>query len=85
MRNIQAIHLALTAAFEPRTLEIVDQSHLHAGHYAGNGNNASHLDITLQSRRFLGVSKVKQHQMVMKELKPFLDAGLHAVSLHLSE
>ena len=50
------------------------------GHSDDISNNKYDLQIT--SSLFVGLSKVKQHQLVYKELNEFLKTGeMHAVSL----
>ena len=81
MSTISEIQNWINEAFSPTYLDIVDESHLHAGHYHQESSDPSHLKIIIHSAAFSGLSKVKQHQLVNKVLKPAFDDGLHALAL----
>lgn len=81
MSTITEIKIWIEETFSPSMLDIVDESHLHSGHYHRNSTDPSHLRITIHSAVFNGLSKVKQHQLVNKALKPAFDDGLHALAL----
>lgn len=82
MRDI--IDEKLRAAFAPTHLEVVDESHLHAGHAGARPGGNTHYRVTMTSSAFAGLSRVAMQRLVMKELKPEFEAGLHALALHLS-
>ncbi|MBE8398359.1 BolA family transcriptional regulator, partial [Leptospira borgpetersenii serovar Hardjo-bovis] len=44
----------------------------------------THIKIVLASPSFLGKSKLEQHRMVYSILKPWIDRGLHAITLETS-
>ncbi|MEM0977674.1 MAG: BolA family protein [Pseudomonadota bacterium] len=82
MRNM--IEEKLRAAFNPVSLTVEDESHLHAGHAGARPEGNSHFRVTMQSESLRGLSRVEMQRAVMNELKDEFDAGLHALALHLS-
>jgi BolA protein len=77
------IQLKLQDAFSPLTLEIEDQSHLHANHWEGEHKEGTHLKIYMVSSVFENLSKVHCHQRVYEVLKEELQTRVHALSLIL--
>ncbi|MFT5744639.1 MAG: BolA protein, partial [Paracoccaceae bacterium] len=45
----QEIHTALTDALAPDALEVVNESHLHAGHAGDDGSGESHWRIVISA------------------------------------
>ena len=81
-----AIRAKLTAAFGPERLEIVDQSHRHAGHpthggVAGVAGGESHFDVTVVSAAFEGQGRVQRQRAVNAALAEELAGPVHALSL----
>ncbi|KAI7855027.1 bola protein, partial [Circinella umbellata] len=70
-------------ALEPSTLEIVNESHLHAHHAAmrGNTNPETHFNITIVSDKFAGKTMMQRHRLVYGLLNEELQNGIHALSL----
>jgi BolA protein len=81
MASIDTIRGILETALSPLTLDILDESHAHQGHYHSDSADPSHLKIRIVSAAFDGLSRVKQHQLVNRVLKPAFDEGLHALAL----
>jgi BolA protein len=53
----------LEAELAPTSLEIIDDSHLHAGH-AGAASGGSHYTVKIVSSRFEGLKLVMRHRLV---------------------
>ena len=61
-------------------VEIVDESHLHAGHKASGGGG--HYLVTVVSTLFEGKSPLERHQAVYAALREKMKTGeIHALSL----
>ena len=73
----------LKNAFEPKHLEVIDESHLHAGHHGHDGSPGTHFKIILVSDIFEGMSRIESHRLVNQKLKDEFEQGLHALVLHL--
>lgn len=63
-------------------LEIVNESHLHAGHMGDNGTGASHYYVHIVWAGFCDLSRIKRHRMVLNALQDCIDNhGIHAVRI----
>lgn len=87
MRVADSISLKLTAAFTPQSLEVVDESHRHAGHAGATRDDGSqgetHFHVRLVSAAFEGVSRVERQRRVYAALTDELKGPVHALSLTL--
>ena len=82
MSIIKSLEKKLEKAFDPDHLEIVNESHLHAGHQPGfDGTGESHIRIRITSRQFDGVSRIERHRKINALLVDELERGLHAVAI----
>lgn len=84
-----ALRARLTEAFAPERLEIVDQSHRHAGHHRHGGvdgrpGGESHFDVTIVSAAFAGLGRVARQRAVNRAVADLLAGPVHALSLKLS-
>ncbi|TRL35122.1 BolA family protein [Rhizobium straminoryzae] len=76
------IETTLFEALKPARLEVIDESHHHAGHQPNiTGTGETHMRVRVVSERFAGVGRVERHRIVNALLKPELDAGLHALAI----
>ena len=71
----------LTEEFNPIHLDIIDESHLHAGHMGYREGESTHFNVTLVSEKFEGLMPIKQHRLVNAALKELLDGPVHALAL----
>lgn len=71
----------LTIAFEPVRLDVVNESHLHAGHRSSPGTGESHFSVLVVTERFAGKSRVQRHRMVNDVLADLLEDGVHALAI----
>jgi BolA family transcriptional regulator, general stress-responsive regulator len=78
--RIAQIRSRLEAAFTPDVLEIVDESHRHAGH-AGAKDGRGHFGVRIVSDRFEGVKPLARHRMIYAALGPLMETDIHALSL----
>ena len=79
----ERLHAALTAAFAPTMLEIVDDSSRHAGHAGAAPGGETHYTVRMVSAAFTGQSRVASSRAVHEVLAGELSNGLHALSLVL--
>ena len=49
---------------QPSRLDVVNESHLHAGHRSSPGTGESHFRLLIVSEAFSGKSRVERHRMV---------------------
>jgi BolA protein len=74
------IRQRLQEAFAPATLDIVDESHKHAGH-AGARSGGGHFAVYLVSPAFAGKSPIERHRMVYTALGQLMTSDIHALSV----
>ena len=72
----------LEAAFSPERLDVINESHLHAGHQPGfDGEGETHMRIRIVSSAFAGMNRVARHRAINDLVKAEFDAGLHALAV----
>lgn len=77
------IRAALNARFAPLSLEVMDESHRHAGHAGARPEGETHYTVILVSPRFQGVNRVARSRAVHEALAGEFASGLHALALTL--
>ncbi len=73
--EIQSI---LAEQFQPRVLEVVNESHMHSV----PPNSETHFKVVLVTEAFAGQRKVARHQQVYAALAAQLEGPVHALALH---
>ena len=71
----------LQQAFAPETLEVVNDSHRHAGHASSPGTGESHFTIKVVSQSFSGKTRLERHRMVNEVLADELGGKVHALAI----
>jgi len=71
---------SLLAVLQPALLEIIDESHLHAGH-AGAQGGGGHYCIKIVSEQFIGKPTVARHRMIYSALGEMLKHDIHALNI----
>jgi BolA protein len=74
--DIQAV---LQAALAPTSLQVQDDSHLHAGH--AGAHEGRHFSVQISSSRFTGLSRVARHRLVYDSLGSLAALGVHALAI----
>ena len=77
----QRLIARLTAALDPVLLDIVDESHLHAGHAGAREGGGTHYRVRVVSAKFDRRSRVERHRLVYDLLTAEFSDGLHALAL----
>jgi BolA protein len=65
---------------QPISLQITDDSALHAGHQ-GNGGGG-HFTLQITSSHFCGKSLIMRHRLVYQALAELMPHQIHALSIH---
>ncbi|MEL7540815.1 MAG: BolA family protein [Pseudomonadota bacterium] len=73
--------MSLTKVFAPSALDVIDDSHKHAGHAGAQPEGETHYTVKIVSTAFEGLSRVAVQRAVMDALKEEFDSGLHALSI----
>jgi BolA protein len=81
MQAADRIRAALTAAFSPIALEVVDESDRHKGHAGARPEGETHFRIRITAAAFRGKGRVETHRLVYAALADEIKAGLHALAI----
>jgi BolA protein len=73
------IEAELRAALRPLSLEVVDDSHLHAGH--AGAREGRHFTVRVTSADFHGLSRVARHRLIYHALGRLIPRGIHALAI----
>lgn len=77
--RITMIRDCIEAALAPSELEIIDESHLHAGH-SGHGG-AGHFKVKIISDKFDGLLPLARHRLVYASVDSLMPTEIHALSI----
>ncbi len=70
----------LVAALAPSELEIIDESHRHAGH-AGARDGRGHFRVRVVSMAFAGKPLLARHRLVYAAAGDLLQTDIHALAV----
>ncbi|MGE0483308.1 MAG: BolA family protein [Gammaproteobacteria bacterium] len=79
-RRVELIRNALEAALSPRELDIVDDSHRHAGH-AGAREGKGHFSVRIVAEAFRGLAPLARHRTVYAALGSLMQSDIHALAI----
>jgi BolA protein len=77
----QTMREQLMVALEPIRLDVVNESHKHAGHAGSPGTGESHFQILVVSPLFEGRSRIERHRLVNDTLAALLKNKVHALAI----
>lgn len=84
----RAIHDKLTAALNPTRLEVIDESHRHAGHAGvrtgpghAQGVGETHFRLVVVTSAFTGLSRLDRQRRINSLLADELAGPVHALAL----
>ena len=78
--RVKMIKECLEEAFHPTLLELVDESHKHAGH-PGAAQGGGHFLLNIESEAFAGKTPLQRHRMIFKALGDMMQHEIHALSI----
>jgi len=82
MRTADLISQKLTDAFRPESINVVDESHQHAGHAGHRPEGQTHFRVYIVSDAFKGKTRIERHRMINSLLSDELASGVHALAIH---
>jgi BolA protein len=80
MNRMEQIRAALAQALPATTVELIDDSHRHAGH-AGARDGRGHFRLRIVSDAFAGLRPLQRHQLVYRSLGELMQTDIHALSI----
>jgi BolA family transcriptional regulator, general stress-responsive regulator len=78
--RIERIRAELEQALHTESVELIDDSHRHAGH-AGARDGRGHFRVRVVSRDFEGLRPLQRHQLVYRSLGELMQTDIHALSI----
>ncbi len=72
----------LTTAFRPQSLQVIDESHQHAGHAGHRPGGETHFRLYIVAEAFQGKSRIERHRMINAALAAELAGHIHALAIH---
>ncbi|WAT13679.1 BolA family protein [Xanthomonas fragariae] len=80
MSRVERIRIALQTALAPSELEVVDDSHRHAGH-AGARDGRGHFNVRMVSAVFADKSQLARHRAIYAAVGEMMQTDIHALSI----
>lgn len=77
----EIIEKKLTQEFHPTALQIVDESHLHAGHSGWKEGGETHFRVEITAPGFAAMSRVARHRAINECLADELAGPVHALAI----
>ena len=77
----EIIAARLTDSLAPSLLEVINDSHHHAGHMGDDGTGESHFTVIVESERFVGLNRVARQRLVNQALADLLSSRIHALAI----
>ncbi len=79
----EQIRERLETAFEPESLTVVNESHLHAGHAGHDGSADSHFRVAIAAPAFGEMTRVGRERAIHKALGKDIMGAIHALALEI--
>ncbi|HEA26049.1 MAG TPA: BolA family transcriptional regulator [Ectothiorhodospiraceae bacterium] len=77
--RVMMIRESLEKTFSPSSLEIIDDSHMHAGHASAGG--AGHFTVKITAEVFVGKMPLQRHRMIFAALDELMQSEIHALTI----
>lgn len=77
----EIIAARLTDALAPSKLEVINDSHHHAGHMGDDGTGESHWTVAVESAAFEGLNRVARQRLINTALADLLATRIHALAI----
>ena len=78
--RVERIRAQLAQALPGAAIELIDDSHRHAGH-AGARDGRGHFSARIVSGAFAGLRPLQRHQLVYRALDELMRTDIHALSI----
>jgi BolA family transcriptional regulator, general stress-responsive regulator len=80
VNRAERIVAQLRNSLHTQAVELIDDSHLHAGH-AGARDGRGHFRVRIVSPDFEGLRTVQRHQLVYRSLGELMQTDIHALGI----
>jgi BolA protein len=72
---------SMLAVLQPTQIEIIDDSHKHAGH-EGARSGGGHYSLHIVTAQFEGKATLARHRMIYSALGDMMKQEIHALNIH---
>jgi BolA protein len=79
-KRLDRIRTHLATALATDRIELIDDSHRHAGH-AGARDGRGHFRVRVVSEKFAGLRALQRHQLVYQSLGNMMQTDIHALNI----
>ena len=79
--RIDQIRARLESSLAPMSLDIRDDSAMHAGH-AGAQGGAGHYTVFIRAGAFQGLRRLQRHRLVYDAVADMMPGEIHALSIN---
>ena len=76
----EALEAKLRNRLDATHVEVIDESHLHAGH-VGARDGGRHFRAVIVSEKFAGLNRVRSQQLVYQAVEEWMGKEIHALSM----
>jgi BolA protein len=77
----EQISTKLGGGLDPLQLEVIDESHRHAGHAGWRAGGETHFRVRVVAAAFAGKSRIERHRIINGLLAEELKGGVHALTI----
>ena len=75
------IKAALVKGLDPASVEVINESHRHAGHAGDDGSGESHWRLVIDAPSLADQSRIARHRAVHDALGPEIIGRIHALAI----
>lgn len=79
-QRVALIRSRIEAELNPVELDIIDESHLHAGH-PGARDGRGHFRVRVVSERFHGQPRLARHRQIYAAMGELMQTDIHALNI----
>ena len=81
MNTPQKIQEILQEKLSASKVEVIDESHLHAGHSEAKASGGGYYSVVVVSEMFKGKTTLARHRMIYQALSEELKTSIHALAI----
>ena len=83
MNRKQRIKILLLDQFKDFSIEIIDNSNLHSGHFSFDGKDETHIQVILKNANKKKINRLDIHNKINKLLENEYNSGLHSLEIKI--
>ncbi len=82
---VEQMQNILQERFQPKILEVIDESDHHIGHAGHDGLGESHFKVVIKAADFEGQSRITCHRMIYDALDVLIKQRVHALTIEIKK